>query len=419
MRKWMIGTALTGLTLLSLQAQAQQAVQAGVTAAVRGDVRLTSKATAKNQSKVGTGDSVYLGDAMSTGVQSGSQLMLMDETTFTVGADSEVNIDEFVYDPNTSVGKMAASVSKGAFRFVSGQIAKNDPGAVKINTPVGVIGIRGTLVIGQYQPNAQGPGQQLLLALAGPGRDTTSQNTIGKIDVSNAGVSRTIGRSGYATILRPGQPPSPPFALPPEALQAIGAQLGAEANDGQQVNESGAGEGSGMNNAFRTAEQSIFAAVNDSGRAERAVDIADSANNAIQIAQTGGANAIPSMAEFRAFINPPTAFNASQNLGNTSASFGSATLSISRTAFGPSSAFNQQHVQYLASSSSAIGGLSNPHFSFIFLLESTGEASALFSPDVSLCPGCTGSAVVSQDLQTINATATIGTATHDFTFSAK
>ncbi|MEK9670883.1 MAG: hypothetical protein VW268_00080 [Rhodospirillaceae bacterium] len=41
---------------------------------------------------------------------------------------------------------MNLSVVKGVFSFVSGQVAKTDPDAMKIDTPVATIGIRGTQV---------------------------------------------------------------------------------------------------------------------------------------------------------------------------------------------------------------------------------------------------------------------------------
>ena len=54
-------------------------------------------------------------------------------TIFTLGKNSDIVLDEFVYDPTTSLGKMTANVAKGTFRWVTGKIHGNQPG----NIPAG------------------------------------------------------------------------------------------------------------------------------------------------------------------------------------------------------------------------------------------------------------------------------------------
>jgi len=71
----------------------------------------------------------------------GLHLRFLDNTDFHLGSQSIVVLDEFVYDPDTSAGKMAIRLSKGTFRFVSGKLIKS---GVAIRTPTALIGIRGT-----------------------------------------------------------------------------------------------------------------------------------------------------------------------------------------------------------------------------------------------------------------------------------
>jgi len=59
----------------------------------------------------------------------------------TIGPNSNLVIDDFVYNPNAGGGRFAASLTKGALRFVGGQIS-HTAGAT-INTPVASLGIRG------------------------------------------------------------------------------------------------------------------------------------------------------------------------------------------------------------------------------------------------------------------------------------
>ncbi len=137
-------SAIAGLAALA-SAQPQQA---GVSAAVRGQVALARASQSIVGKKVQSGDPIFLGDSISSGKASGMQVMLLDETVFTIGPNSEISIDEFVYDPVTSAGKITASVAKGAFRFITGKIARKRPEDMTVKLPTATIGIRGTIVAG-------------------------------------------------------------------------------------------------------------------------------------------------------------------------------------------------------------------------------------------------------------------------------
>ncbi|MBA5778206.1 FecR domain-containing protein [Stappia sp. F7233] len=70
------------------------------------------------------------------------QVLLVDGSTFTVGPDSDLVIDEFVYNPQSGAGKLVATFGKGVARFVGGRLSK-EKGGVTINTRQGTVGIRG------------------------------------------------------------------------------------------------------------------------------------------------------------------------------------------------------------------------------------------------------------------------------------
>src|SRR5262249_11612221 len=59
------------------------------------------------------------------------------------GPTSEVVLDEFVYDPTGSSGRVVMQATRGAFRFVTG---KQDHRAYALKTPYGTLGVRGTVV---------------------------------------------------------------------------------------------------------------------------------------------------------------------------------------------------------------------------------------------------------------------------------
>jgi len=87
---------------------------------------------------------VSIGTRIVTGSDGHMQLLLLDETVFTIGPNSDIVVDEFVYDPDTSVHKISARVAKGVFRWVTGKVAKKDTAQMKVNLPLDAIGIRGT-----------------------------------------------------------------------------------------------------------------------------------------------------------------------------------------------------------------------------------------------------------------------------------
>ena len=67
-----------------------------------------------------------------------------DQTQVHITEQSKLVIDNFVYDPNRGAGKLAVKIALGTVKYTSGQIAKNDPQQVKVETPSATIGVRGT-----------------------------------------------------------------------------------------------------------------------------------------------------------------------------------------------------------------------------------------------------------------------------------
>lgn len=71
-----------------------------------------------------------------------TSLQFLDETSLYVGNRSAVVLDRFVYDPSTQHGEAAINFTKGAFRFITGNIKTKE--AVNLNTPTASMVIRGT-----------------------------------------------------------------------------------------------------------------------------------------------------------------------------------------------------------------------------------------------------------------------------------
>lgn len=112
----------------------------GVTSAVnQSAVGLAPAAKAKT---IYLGEEIIHNEKITTDSKGLLQILLADGTSFTVGPNSSMSIDSFVYDPDAGSAKVVASLGKGVFRFIGGKSSKS-PDGVTLNTPVGTVGVRG------------------------------------------------------------------------------------------------------------------------------------------------------------------------------------------------------------------------------------------------------------------------------------
>jgi len=95
-----------------------------------------------NQVPVVQGDSVFLNEAVRSGADSRAKLVLNDSTNLSVGPDSTVKLDDFVYSGPKAPGTVALNMTKGTLRFITGDASKR---AYTIWTPTAAIGVRGTI----------------------------------------------------------------------------------------------------------------------------------------------------------------------------------------------------------------------------------------------------------------------------------
>lgn len=100
--------------------------------------------TRQNQTLQGNkGTGVEMNDAVKT-AQGKVQITFEDDTKVQVNENSKLVIDDFVYDPKSKAGKLGAKIALGTVRYASGQIAKNSPQNVALNTPTATVSVRGT-----------------------------------------------------------------------------------------------------------------------------------------------------------------------------------------------------------------------------------------------------------------------------------
>lgn len=208
--------ALLAVPLGAGQAAAQ-AVQAGVAGAVVSPVQVSGPPRPETVEAV-SGMDVFLDDRIQTGAGARLQVLLLDETVFTVGPESDLVIDRFVYDPDTGAGEMAGSMTTGFLRYVSGAVGENNPENVTIDTPAATIGIRGTALLIAEIPDEPG---SYWCGVLGPGRDNNSLSRPGGCFVSNEFGSTEVLREGFGARFTAGQAPGAPERLPDELLARV------------------------------------------------------------------------------------------------------------------------------------------------------------------------------------------------------
>jgi hypothetical protein len=90
------------------------------------------------------GTGVEMNDVVNT-MAGKVKITFEDDTKVEITENSKLIIDDFVYDSKSSKGgKLAVKIALGTVRYASGQIAKNNPQAVAINTPTATVAVRGT-----------------------------------------------------------------------------------------------------------------------------------------------------------------------------------------------------------------------------------------------------------------------------------
>lgn len=108
--------------------------------------QLNAPPTIQRQSSTLTaskGTGVEMNDAIKT-QQGKVGITFEDDTKVQVNENSKLVIDDFVYDPKSKAGKLGAKIALGTVRYASGQIAKNSPQNVALNTPSATVAVRGT-----------------------------------------------------------------------------------------------------------------------------------------------------------------------------------------------------------------------------------------------------------------------------------
>ena len=207
-KPWRLAAAAAALLILGDAAHAAD-VQVGIASAIVPSTVGSPRSAASRTLVLGA--DILFKERINTDRAGQAQIIFLDHSSLAIAPNSSLVIDEFVYDPDKSAGKLAVSASKGLLRYIGGKISKGSD--VTFTTPIAMIAIRGGMVLVKIEPSGRTTGIFLY-----------GQHMI----VTAAGVKRTVTRPGYqVTVEAAGQPPGFPARVPQDAMNAAFASFGS------------------------------------------------------------------------------------------------------------------------------------------------------------------------------------------------
>src|SRR6266568_1960585 len=87
---------------------------------------------------------LLLNDFLQTAADGGVGVILQDGTRISLGPNTELRIDQFVYQPVEGKFGLVLRLGRGILAYISGKIAQFSPQSAIVEMPVGVLGLRGT-----------------------------------------------------------------------------------------------------------------------------------------------------------------------------------------------------------------------------------------------------------------------------------
>lgn len=131
---------LLAFSCLAIASAASASDATAMLVASRGEVVATTDGVDRTLSQ---GDGVYEADEIATGAKSFAVLQFVDGAKVTVRPNSKLIVKEYVYNGGDH-DAATLSLVEGGLRVITGAVAKAEPEKYKVETPVALMGVRGT-----------------------------------------------------------------------------------------------------------------------------------------------------------------------------------------------------------------------------------------------------------------------------------
>lgn len=135
--------------LLALAGTSAMAQVAGYVKTVGGEASIVTAGQARPAQP---GTAVAIGDVVRTGPGGSVGITLKDNAMLSFGPSTTFTLEEFLFAPAQGALQFGGRIGTGSLHYVSGAISRLRPEAVKIRTPTGIIGVRGTRFVAVVQP---------------------------------------------------------------------------------------------------------------------------------------------------------------------------------------------------------------------------------------------------------------------------
>ncbi|MCH2100041.1 MAG: FecR family protein, partial [Pseudomonadales bacterium] len=174
--------------------------------------------------RLGRQDPIFEGDTLRTGARGRVQIRFTDRGLMSLRPSTELVVDDYEFDEQTpNTARQALTLSRGGFRAATGRVADGNRAGYRVNTPLAVIGVRGTVW------NAdQSPGGALTLGVEDGGIDATTV----------AGRTASLGAGAGFNFARINADGSVDYLVEPPAELATSAEL----DDGEGDDSDGDGD---------------------------------------------------------------------------------------------------------------------------------------------------------------------------------
>ena len=150
----------------------------------------------QNEQLLKTGSKIFYGDTILSSKESNAQILFLDQTVLTLGEDTELFIDDFVYNSDTQEGNFVTEIKSGTVKFITGQISKLNPENLEVKLPEGTLGARGTEFVVLSQKN-----KESTVVLLGPGPNNTLGMIPGSLQISDGTNMVNITNPGYQAMI--------------------------------------------------------------------------------------------------------------------------------------------------------------------------------------------------------------------------
>lgn len=140
-------TMFLGLSLILLTISPAAALQPDVIGHIQTLKGAASIMRGDKTVPAAVGVPLFSGDTIRTAKADSVGIVLTDDSTFSLGPDSEITLKDYLFNPKEGKFALVTRMAKGTFAYLSGMIGKLSPNSIRMEIPDATIAVRGTRLL--------------------------------------------------------------------------------------------------------------------------------------------------------------------------------------------------------------------------------------------------------------------------------